>query len=77
MNCGAGGGNPVLVRRSSIRWQVYVPDIHHFVELGGGVGSHTYMVFLSVAGYYGVAAGGITVHFILAYHAGRPHIGES
>ena len=26
------------------------------------------MVFLSVAGYDGIAAGGITVHFVLTYH---------
>ena len=50
--------------------------VHHFVKLGCSIGSHTYMVFLSVAGYYGVAAGGITVHFILAYHAGSRILGN-
>ena len=29
-----------------------------------------YMVFLSVAGYNGITAGGVAIHFILAYHRG-------
>ena len=41
-----------------------------------GIGAHTHMVFLSVAGYDGIAAGGITVHLVLAHHGSSGILGN-
>lgn len=45
-----------------------VEIVHDFVEFRGCIGSHADVVFLSVARHDGVAAGGITIHLVLADH---------
>ena len=44
--------------------------VHYLKQFGGSIGPHAHMVFLSVAGYNGITAGGVAIHFILAYHRG-------
>jgi len=42
--------------------------VHNAIKLSSCIGTHADMVFLPVGGNDGVAAGGIAVHLILAYH---------
>ena len=42
--------------------------VHNAIKLSSCIGTHADMVFLPVGGNDGVAAGGIAVHLVLAYH---------
>ena len=50
--------------------------VHHFIEFGCGIGTHAYMVFLSVGRDDGIARSCIAVHFILADHGGGGILGN-
>lgn len=62
------GENLYLGQHSSVRWKYMFQVIHNAIKFCSSIGSHTYMVFLPIAGNNGIGAGGITVHLILAHH---------
>ena len=59
-----------LCRIHQLDRQDMIQIVHNLKELRRRIGSHTHMVFLPVTGHDRVAAGGITVHLVLAHHAG-------